>query len=456
LSFAQQRLWFIQQLEPESAAYNIPLAVRLQGALGLSALRQALQEIARRHEAVRTRFVSRDGRPAQVIDEPREIEMPVWDLSGLEETETLAREIAAIEAGRPFDLEQKPVWRAALLRLGSDDHVLQVCIHHVASDGWSMGLLFREFTSLYESFRQGGGSPLPELSVQYADFAVWQREWLQGEVLHEQIEYWRQRLVGAPVFELLIDRTRSAKPSHRGANVPFNLSTELAQSLKALSRREGVTMFMLLLAAFKTLLHRYTGVTDIVVGTPIANRNRVEIERLIGFFVNMLALRADLSSDPTFLEVLRQVRDITLGAFANQDLPFEKLVEDVRWERRLEQAPIFRIAFVLQNLPQGAIDLQNLLLRPFGNNSVFSIFDLALYVWEIEGGISGYFLHNIELYDNDTITRLATHFRVLLEGIVAQPESRISNLPLLTDTEKQSMINKPLRRSNPPRRRRRN
>jgi NRPS condensation-like uncharacterized protein/acyl carrier protein len=454
LSFAQERLWFIHQLEPESATYNLRLAVRLQGTLDTSALRQSLGEVVRRHEALRTRFVSRAGRPAQVIDEPREIELSVWDVSGLGDKEQLAEDVVALEAQRPFDLERGPVWRVALSRLSAEDHVLLLCIHHVASDGWSMGLMVKEFAVIYDLYREGRISTLPELPAQYADFAVWQREWLQEKGLEEQMEYWRQQLAGASVLELLIDRTRPAAPSHRGAIVPLRFSAELSRELKALSRREGVTLFMTLLAAFQALLRRYTGVTDIVIGTPIANRNRVEIEKLIGFFVNMLPIRTRLSEVSTFIEVLRHVRDVTLGAFAHQDLPFEKIVEEMRWERRLEQTPIFRIAFVLQNTPQAAIELPDLSLMPFGVNIESSIFDLALYLWEAEEEIAGYFAYHTELYDEAAIASLASHFRILLEGIVARPEAKICDLPLLTDAEKQFLLNKPIKRSNITRRRR--
>jgi ubiquinone/menaquinone biosynthesis C-methylase UbiE/acyl carrier protein len=456
LSFAQQRLWFIHQLEPESAAYNIALAVRLEGALELAALSQSLGEIARRHEALRTRFEARDGRPAQIIREPGALEASLWDLSGMsgEEREARAREVIAREAGRPFDLERGPVWRAALLRLSPQQHALAVTLHHVASDEWSTGLMIKEFAALYNCYRAGRRSALPELRAQYVDFALWQRAWLRGEVLQEQMDYWRRQLAGAPVLELLIDRSRPVATSRRSAKAPLMLPAELSQDLKVFCQREGVTLFMTLLAAFQTLLHRYTGMTDLVVGAPIANRNRVETEGLIGFFVNMLALRTDLSGRPTFAEALKRVRETTLGAFAHQDLPFEKLVEELHPERRLEQNPMFSIAFILQNAPHDTLELPGLTLLPFGDSPGSSIFDLALYAWEAKDGLSGYFEYDSELYGTEAIQRLTAQFQMLLNGVVAQPGARICDLPLLTDMEKQALLNPPQERSQVRRRKR--
>ncbi len=456
LSYAQQRLWFIQQLEPESAAYNIPSAVRLIGSINLALLRQSLGEIARRHEVLRTRFESRDGHPVQVIDEPVEMVLPICDISHLAagDGEQRAGEIARQMAQRPFDLERGPVWKAMLVKLNPQDHLLVINMHHVASDGWSTEVMVKEFTALYEGYQQGRSAVLPELEVQYADFAIWQREWLRGEPLEEQLSYWRRQLAGAPVLELLIDRARPAMTSHRGTKSPFTLSAELSQELKVICRRQGATLFMTLLAAFQTLLHRYTGMTDIVVGTPIANRNRVETEGLIGFFVNMLALRTDLSGKPPFVEVLKRVRGVTLDAFAHQDLPFDKLVEELHPERRLEQTPLFRIALVLQNVPQSSFELPDLTLMPFGSHTQSSLFDLSLYLWEGEEGLKGYFVYDVELFDSEAILRLASQFQILLRGIVAQPDARICDLPLLTEAEKQLLLNPPMRRS-PARRRER-
>jgi len=455
LSYAQQRLWFIHQLIPDSAAYNLPLVVRLRGAVDISTLRQSLGEIIRRHEVLRTRFPSLSGRPIQVIDEPDDIELAILDVSGLceRERERLAQEVVALDLQRPFDLERGPVWRAALVKLGAEDQALLVCLHHVATDAWSTDILVKEFASLYQGYREGRSAVLSGLPLQYADFAVWQRSWLQGEVLLKQMDYWRRQLKGAPSLELALGRPRPAVTGRHSAKAPFKLSAELSQDLNLICRREGVTLFMLLLAAFQTLLYRYTGMTDIVVGTPIANRNREELERLIGFFVNLLALRTDLSGTPTFLETLSRVREVTLSAFTYQDLPFEKIVEELHPERGLEETPLFRIALILQNAPRGVIELPDLSLQPFGGQTESSIFDLALYLWEEEERISGYFLFDIELYEMEAIARLTSHFQTLLEGIVAQPGARICDLPLLDEAEKQSLLNRPAGR--PPVRRRR-
>ena len=314
LSYAQQRLWFIQQLEPESAIYNVPIAVRLEGMLDVAALRQSLSEIARRHEVLRTRFVAIGGRPRQVIDEPDEVELCVWNFTGLSEgdAEQRARDIVARETRRPFDLERGPVWRAALLELRAQVHLLVVSMHHIASDGWLTGLLVSEFTTLYECYRRGAPSGLSEPAVQYSDYAVWQQRWLEGEVLEQQLAYWRRQLAGAPALELPTDKPRPAVATHRGASVAFSLSTELTQQLHALSRREGVTLFMTLLAAFQVVLSRYAGQEDVVIGTDVANRNRLETERLIGFFVNQLVLRTNLSGNPSFRELLQRVRETML------------------------------------------------------------------------------------------------------------------------------------------------
>ncbi|HEX2081287.1 MAG TPA: condensation domain-containing protein, partial [Longimicrobium sp.] len=324
LSFAQERLWFIDRLEPESAAYNIPAALRLAGALDEAALERALGEIVRRHESLRTAFAEVDGSPVQVISPFGGFALPVEDLSDLSEAdrEAAVGRRAGEEARRAFDLSAGPLFRAALLRLGEEDHVLLLSMHHVVSDGWSMGVLFRELSALYAAYREGRESPLPELAVQYADYAVWQREQLGGEVLERQLSYWRERLADAPaLLELPTDRPRPAVQTYRGATVPFEISLELLERLQRLGRSEGATLFMTLLGAFQALLGRYAGSEDVVVGSPIAGRTRGEVEELIGFFVNTLVLRTDLSGNPSFREVLRRVREATLGAYEHQEVP---------------------------------------------------------------------------------------------------------------------------------------
>jgi Condensation domain len=329
LSFAQQRLWFIDQMEPGNPSYNMPGAVRLTGALSASALEASLNEIVRRHESLRTTFSAVNGQPMQVIAPTLSMALPVTDVRGQSEAEREAqvRKLVAEDAMRPFDLARGPLFRVRLLRLGAEEHVMLFSMHHIISDEWSLGVLVRELATLYEAFCQDRPSPLPELPIQYADFARWQREWLQGEALESQLAYWRHQLGDSlPALQLPFDRPRPAAQSYRGAAHSFVMSAEASASLKALSRQEGMTLFMTLLAALQTLLHRYTGQDEIVVGTDIANRNQLETEGLIGFFVNHLVLRTKLGGNPTFRQLLRRVREVTLGAYAHQDLPFDKLV----------------------------------------------------------------------------------------------------------------------------------
>src|SRR5688572_27833418 len=351
LSFAQERLWSSDRLEPGRAVYNMSMVWRLGGALDEAALKRSLSEIVLRHEALRTVFAEADGSPVQVVAPFGAFALPVEDLSGLSEAdrEAAVRRRAREEAVRPFDLSAGPLFRAALLRLGEEEHVLLLSMHHIVSDGWSVGVLFRELSALYEAYREGGESPLSELPVQYADYAVWQREQLEGEVLDRQLAYWRERLADAPaLLELPTDRPRPAGQTYRGATVPVELSPELLERLQALGRSEGATRYRTLPAAFQVLLSRYSGSADIVVGTSIAGRTRKEVEELIGFFVNTLVLRTDLSGDPSFREVLRRAREVTLGAYAHQEMPFEKLVAELQPERSLSHSPLFQVMFELQ------------------------------------------------------------------------------------------------------------
>ncbi|HSG38127.1 MAG TPA: condensation domain-containing protein, partial [Thermoanaerobaculia bacterium] len=355
LSFAQQRLWLIDQLQPGNPAYNIPLAVRLKGGIEADLLARIFTEIARRQEVLRTTFtVSGSGSPVQVIAPEPRIELPLYDLSDLPEAEREAQagEILSREARRPFDLRRGPLLRLSLLRLAAREHVLLVTLHHIVSDAWSMGVLLREVMALYEAFSQGRPSPLPEPPVQYADFAAWQRRWLHGEVLTGQLGYWKRQLAGAPrLLELPTDRPRPALQTHHGATRPVTLPPGLSEPLRELSRREKATTFMTLLAAWAVLLGRHAGQEDVLVGTPTAGRNRREVEDLIGFFVNTLVIRADLAGAPDFGEVLRRVRQAVLDAFAHQDLPFERLVEELLAERDLSVPPLFQVLFTLQNEP---------------------------------------------------------------------------------------------------------
>ena len=439
LSFVQEQLWFLDQLKPGSSSYNIPQAIRMSGAIDVAALRQTLESIVARHETLRTTVASVDGQPVQLIAQAQSVALPVVDLRELpvNERETEAQRLVAKEVGSPFDLAQGPLFRASLLRLSDKEHVLLLNMHHIISDGWSMGVLFRELAALYEAHSAGKPPTLPELPIQYADYAVWQREWLRGEVFEKQLAYWTQQLSGAPaVLDLLTDRPRPAVPSFQGARQFVGLPKKLSQELLALSRREGVTLFMTLLAAFQILLSRYTGQEDILVGTDLANRNRVETEGLIGFFINNVVMRTDLSGDPTFSELLAQVREMALGAYAHQDLPFNKLIEALKPERSLSHSPVFQVLFVLQNAPMQALELAGLTLSPLELDSKTSKFDLAVFMEETEQGLVGTWGYKTDLFQADTIARMAGHFETLLANIVAQPGARLSALEMLTETER--------------------
>ncbi|MBD2005419.1 MULTISPECIES: non-ribosomal peptide synthetase [Cyanophyceae] len=477
LSFAQQRLWFLDQLVPNNAFYNVPAAVRLVGSLNLAALEEAFNEIVRRHEALRTTFVTVEGQPVQAIASTLTVPLPVIDLrsrsvsvgeaalKGLGESQSLskgeleteARRITTQEAQRPFDLSKDPFLRVTLLRLDESEYVLLLVLHHIVSDGWSMGVLIRELAALYTAFASckddkfSVSTPLPELPIQYADFAHWQREWLQGEVLETQLAYWRQQLDGISILNLPTDRPRPAVQSYRGATQLLQLPKSLSKALEALSQQEGVTLFMTLLAAFQTLLYRYTQQEDIAVGSPIANRNRSEIEGLIGFFVNSLVLRTNFDGNPTFRSLLSQVREVSLGAYAHQDLPFEKLVEELHPERNLNQNPLFQVVFALQNAPMSALELPDLTLSPLQFvDTETTRFNLEFHLWEQKEnnglgvdsseGISGFVVYSTDLFDAVTINRMLGHFQILLEGIVANPEQRVSELPILNEAELHQLL----------------
>ena len=443
LSFAQQRLWFLDQLRPDSPVYNVPVVFRLRGLLDVAALEHSLNEIVRRHKALRTTFATVDGRLIQVVAPVLSLTLPVVGLCEVPETEreASARQLLTEEVRRPFDLAHGPLLRATLLRLDAEEHVLLLMMHHIVSDDWSIKVFNQELAVLYEAFSAGKPSPLPELPIQYADFAVWQRQWLQGEVLEEQLSYWKQQLGGSlPVLELPTDRPRPAVQTFEGAIQSFVLSSDLTNALKALSRREGVTLFMTLLAAFRTLLYRYTGQWDILVGSPIANRNRAEIERLIGFFVNTLVLRIDLSGNPTFRELLCRVREVTLEAYAHQDLPFEKLVEELQPERDMSRNPLFQVVFALQNVLVEAPALPGLTVSPVEVHNGTAKFDLTLELWERPEGFCGRLEYDTGLFDATTISRLLGNFQTLLEGIVANPDQCLVDLPVLGEAERRRLL----------------
>jgi amino acid adenylation domain-containing protein len=435
LSFAQQRLWFLAQLEPESAAYNIPAAYRLRGPLNVTALEQSLSDIVRRHESLRTTFYAVDGHPAQVVAPHRPLALPMVDLRGVPagEQEARARQLATEHAQRPFDLAQGPLFRATLARLTEEDHVLLLNTHHIVSDGWSTGVLISELVALYKAFATGTPSLLPELALQYADYAVWQREWLQGEVLEAQLAYWRQQLRGSlPVLDLPTDRPRPAIQTYQGARQSLLLPKPLSDALKALSRREGVTLFMTLLAAFQVLLRRYTGQQDIAVGSPIAGRTRAELEGLIGLFVNTLVLRTDLSGNPTFRELLQRMREVALGAYAHQELPFERLVEALQPERSLSHTPLFQVFFNMLNLQDTRIALPGLAVEVLSSHEVESKFDLTLYVREQNQSIQFDLVYNADLFGLTRMVEMLAQLNQLLVQIVENPEERITQFSLVT------------------------
>ncbi|MEW5926516.1 MAG: amino acid adenylation domain-containing protein [Gemmatimonadota bacterium] len=443
LSFAQQRLWFIDQLQPGAAAYVLPFPLRLRGALDVRALRRALAAVVRRHEVLRTVLVAEGGEPAQSVRPAGPVPFPVVDLSGLraDRGEAEAARLAAAEALRPFDLARGPLLRATLLRLDGDDHAVLFTLHHVASDGWSTGVLARELSALYGAFVRGEASPLPPLPVQYADYAVWQREWLAGGALEEQLRWWAERLADAPPeLDLPVDRPRPPVAEAPAGAAAFALPPELSRELHESAKREGATPFMVLLAGFALLLSRYSGQEDVVVGAPVAGRTRTELEGLIGFFVNTLALRTDLGGDPSFRGLLGRVREATLGAFHHQELPFERLVEELQPERSLSRTPLFQAMFVVQNADEGALRLGDLRVEPLSSGEGATPFDLDFSLRAAPGRVAGALRFRADLFDDATAERMLEHFRLLLEGGLRDPERPVSALPMLAPEERAQVV----------------
>ncbi|HEU4322017.1 MAG TPA: amino acid adenylation domain-containing protein, partial [Roseiflexaceae bacterium] len=449
LSFAQERLWFLDQLAPGSPLYNIPSALRLKGRIDEAAFERSLRVIVQRHETLRTTFTMVGDQAVQVITPDAPLDIARVDLRQLpaDEREARARQLAFAEVETPFDLGQGPLIRVMLIRLAEDEALMLFTMHHIISDGWSISVVMRELSLLYSAFARGEEPALPPLPVQYADFARWQRGWLDRpdetgtSPIQRQINYWKGQLAGLPAaLDLPTDRPRPAVQTFNGAGHWFELSPALTAGLNELSQREGASLFMTLLAAFQTLLFRWSGQEDIAVGSPIANRTRAEIEPLIGFFVNTLVLRGDLGGDPSFRELLARVRETTLGAYDHQDLPFERVVEELKPPRDLSRTPLFQVMMVLQNVPFSAIELPGLILSPAVVDSSAIKFDLELVLVEQQGQLAGQLSYNTDLFDADTIARMAGHFQTLLAGAVADPALPIGRLPLLTEAEQQLLV----------------
>jgi amino acid adenylation domain-containing protein len=442
LSFAQQRLWLIDQLRPGNSAYNLAHAVRLCGYLDVNALQKSFNTIVSRHEVLRTSFPSDDGEPRLNIREVAEVQLDFVDLINTDESERPQRvhQVVEQEAERGFDVSNGPLIRAKLIRVEKDEHALVVNMHHIVSDGWSMEVMIREFSQLYEAFSQGQESSLPELEIQYADYAVWQREWLQGEILNAQIEYWKAQLDGVAILEMPTDRPRPAVAGYQGASETFHLSTELSMRLRQMSKQEGVTLFMSLLAGFQIVLSRHSGQLDIAVGTPIAGRDRRETEGLIGLFINTLVMRVDVGGNPTVRELLTGVRETALAAYMHQDLPFDKLVEELRPERSLSHQPLFQVMFTMQNVPRETMSMRGISMKREPMEFVSAKFELDLSIVEAGGEIYGTLVYAAELYEGWRMRRLLGHLEQALEEMAAERNSRVMALRLLSENEWQEVI----------------
>ncbi|HEX6289131.1 MAG TPA: condensation domain-containing protein, partial [Herpetosiphonaceae bacterium] len=447
LSFPQERLWFLDQWDPGNTVYNVPFATRLKGHLRVDAFERSLNEIIRRHEALRTTFVAVDGQPRQIVAPALTIPLPLIDLRSLPHAAqaTEVQRLIAANARHRFDLARGPLLRAELLRLHAEgtrqEYIFLLNIHHIVFDAWSVGLFLRELTVLYDAFVNDRPSPLPDLAIQYPDFAIWQRGWLQGPVLREQIAYWKRQLGGTlPILELPSDYPRPPELTSQGSLCSYHLPAALSQQLHVLSQVEGVTLFMTLFAAFQILLYRYTGEEDIITGSAIANRDFVDIEPLMGFFLNTLPLRTDLSGNPTFRAFLQQVRETALDAYAHQNVPFEQLVEELRPRRDPSHTPLFQVMFILQNAPvppQGQRDLEVEYLRVDNGTSKF---DLTLSLTEMPDGLRAVAEYKTDLFEQATIERLLGHYQRLLESLVADPNCTVSALSLLTEAERQTLL----------------
>ena len=443
LSFAQQRLWVLNRLNPGSPAYNLCNALRLEGPLDLGALEKTLAEVVRRQESLRTTFIETDQGPMQVIAAPAPAPTPLIDLSQLAapEAETELRRLMIKESLTPFDIERGPLFRVTLFRLAERDHVAMFIMHHIISDGWSMELLAREVSALYNAFSSGASSPLEDLPIQYADYAEWQRDWLQGERLDRQLDYWKKRLASLPPpLDPPADRPRPAVETFEGGNHSFLLTEDLSKKLRTFAERQGATLFMVMLAAFQAFLSRLSGREDIIVGSYIANRRRPELEGIIGFFVNTLVFRIDLTGNPTFREITARAREAALGAYDNQDAPFEKLVEELRPERVKDRNPIFQIGFTLRHAPRHALNLPGLNISVPAIGGVITLSDLSLEILDTPRGLNCMFVYKKELFSPGAVRRMAERFQVMLEAIAEDPERRLYDLSPLTPGEREKLV----------------
>jgi non-ribosomal peptide synthetase component F len=437
LCLAQERLWFLDQLEPLNPFYNVAIAIRLTGKLNPVILEQSLNEIIKRHESLRTSFPAIDGRPIQVIHESLEIKLSI-----LENCHSDIENVILQETQQPFDLSQLPLLRAKLLQLNQDEHLLLITIHHIISDGWSIGLLIQELATMYAALAAGKAAQLPVLSIQYADYAYWQRQYLQTDVLQPQLAYWQKQLRNsAPLLQIPTDRPRPEVQNYKGRKEFFTIEREIKEAVKQLNQQEGVTLFMTLLAVFKTLLYCYTKQEDILVGSPVVGRNWRETESLIGFFINTLVFRTDFSGNPSFREVLQRLRACALDAYAHQDLPFEKLVEELQPERHLSYNPLFQVMFILQNAPIPSVEIPHLTWQPEEVDVGTSKFDLKLSLWESPQGINGSFEYKTELFDAATIKRMVRHYQVILNAVLTRQDIHVNELiNLLYESDKQEQI----------------
>lgn len=442
LSFSQERLWFLYQLEPQNISYNIHLCARFKGEIRGDLFDQSLSEIIRRHESLRTTFAEVDGQPIQIISPPLQIKVHREDFQSISPKSRLdrAHEWIVQEIQRPFDLSNGPLFRAALVRLDSHEHIFVTTMHHIIADGWSFGIFFREFEEIYQSLARGEALCLPELSLQYADFAYSQRLWLQSRVIDPHLEYWKGKLANTPVLQLPADRPRAVSQQHIGSKRWFKFPEHLKRLVDEFGKAHNVTSFMTIFSVFKVLLHKYSGQQDFAVGTPVANRNRSELEGVFGFFVNNLVLREEVSADQSFINLLKGVKNTVINAMAHQEAPFEKVVEAVNPERDMSYSPLFQVMFAFQNFPWSEARIEGLTISLEYIDAGTAMFDLSLFMWEKKSQFEGYLEYDSGMFDEATIERMVGHFEILLKSAVSAPETKISDLPILTATEKNQIL----------------